>query len=92
MCHTQNIPACCGVINPKQNLNNNKTNAYIVCLCTWGTDKLAYMSNTGEEWQVARRRKGAARKSKSLKVSSASACYQGELDIKKTVERVRDTV
>ncbi|XP_037632520.1 SRR1-like protein [Sebastes umbrosus] len=50
------------------------------------------MSDTGEEWQVARRRKGAARKSKSLQVSSHSTCCQEEqLDIRKTVKRVRDT-
>ncbi|XP_054466531.1 SRR1-like protein [Anoplopoma fimbria] len=50
------------------------------------------MSDTGEEWQVARRRKGAARKSKSLQVSSNSACSQEHLDIGKTVKRIRDTV
>ncbi|XP_040898739.1 SRR1-like protein [Toxotes jaculatrix] len=50
------------------------------------------MSDTGEEWQVARRRKGAARKSKSLQVSSASTCCQEQLDIGKTVKRIRDTV
>ncbi|XP_068559827.1 SRR1-like protein isoform X1 [Cebidichthys violaceus] len=48
------------------------------------------MSDTGEEWQVARRRKGAARKSKSFQVSST--CSQEELDIGKTVKRIRDTV
>ncbi|XP_008280231.1 SRR1-like protein [Stegastes partitus] len=50
------------------------------------------MSDTGEQWQVARRRKGAARKSKSLQVSSASTCCQEQLDIGKTVKRIRDTV
>ncbi|XP_029296436.1 SRR1-like protein [Cottoperca gobio] len=50
------------------------------------------MSDTGEEWQVARRRKGAARKSKSLQVSSNSTCYQEQLDIGKTVKRIRETV
>ncbi|XP_023149953.1 SRR1-like protein [Amphiprion ocellaris] len=50
------------------------------------------MSNTGDQWQVARRRKGAAKKSKPLQVSSASTCCQEELDIGKTVKRIRDTV
>ncbi|XP_037339196.1 SRR1-like protein [Pungitius pungitius] len=48
------------------------------------------MSDTGGEWQVAQRRKGAARKSKSLQVSHT--CSQEELDIEKTVRRIRDTV
>ncbi|XP_068422452.1 SRR1-like protein isoform X2 [Clinocottus analis] len=48
------------------------------------------MSDTGEEWQVARRRKGAARKSQSLQVPSV--CSQEQLDIGKTVKRIRDTV
>ncbi|XP_078106727.1 SRR1-like protein isoform X1 [Sander vitreus] len=50
------------------------------------------MSDTGEEWQVARRRKGAARKSKPIQVSSHSTCCQEQLDIGKTVKRIRDTV
>ncbi|XP_073322684.1 SRR1-like protein [Pagrus major] len=50
------------------------------------------MSDTGEEWQVARRRKGAARKPKTLQVSSLSTCCQDDLDIKKTVKRIRDTM
>ncbi|XP_032371627.1 SRR1-like protein isoform X2 [Etheostoma spectabile] len=50
------------------------------------------MSDTGEEWQVARRRKGAARKSKPIQVSSHSSCCQEQLDIGKTVKRIRDTV
>ncbi|XP_034728633.1 SRR1-like protein [Etheostoma cragini] len=50
------------------------------------------MSDTGEEWQVARRRKGAARKSKPIQVSSYSSCCQEQLDIGKTVKRIRDTV
>ncbi|XP_023269374.1 SRR1-like protein [Seriola lalandi dorsalis] len=50
------------------------------------------MSDTGEEWQVARRRKGAARKSNLLQVSVASTCCQEQLDIGKTVKRIRDTV
>ncbi|XP_045890585.1 SRR1-like protein isoform X1 [Micropterus dolomieu] len=50
------------------------------------------MSDTGEEWQVARRRKGAARKSKSFQVSSNSTSPQEQLDIGKTVKRIRDTV
>ncbi|KAK1893210.1 SRR1-like protein [Dissostichus eleginoides] len=50
------------------------------------------MSDTGEQWQVARRRKGAARKSKPLQVSSNSRCCQEPLDIGKTVKRIRDTV
>ncbi|XP_056275759.1 SRR1-like protein isoform X2 [Pseudoliparis swirei] len=48
------------------------------------------MSDPGEEWQVARRRKGAARKSKSLQVPSTRSREQ--LDIGKSVKRVRDTV
>ncbi|XP_070760936.1 SRR1-like protein isoform X2 [Enoplosus armatus] len=58
----------------------------------WGTGELAQMSDTGEDWQVARRRKGAARKSKSLQVSSNSTCCPEQLDIGKTVKRIRDTV
>ncbi|KAK5871400.1 hypothetical protein PBY51_004284 [Eleginops maclovinus] len=50
------------------------------------------MSDTGEEWQVARRRKGAARKSKPLQVSSNSTCCEDQLDIAKTVKRIRETV
>ncbi|XP_041793694.1 SRR1-like protein isoform X1 [Chelmon rostratus] len=50
------------------------------------------MSGTGEEWQVARWRKGAGRKSKILHVSSNSACFQEQLDVGKTVKRIRDTV
>nr|XP_046243243.1 SRR1-like protein [Scatophagus argus] len=50
------------------------------------------MSDTGEEWQVAGRRKGTARKSKTLQVSSNAACCQEQLDIGKTVKRIRDTV
>nr|XP_020450018.1 SRR1-like protein [Monopterus albus] len=49
------------------------------------------MSDTGE-WQVARRRKGVARKSKSLQVSSNSTSWQEQLDIGKIVKRIRDTV
>ncbi|XP_035515057.1 SRR1-like protein isoform X1 [Morone saxatilis] len=50
------------------------------------------MSDTGEQWQVARRRKGAARKSNPLQVSSNSTCCQEQLDVGRTVKRVRDTV
>ncbi|XP_049434689.1 SRR1-like protein [Epinephelus fuscoguttatus] len=50
------------------------------------------MSDTGEEWQVARRRKGAARKSKSPQVPLNSTCCQDQLDIAKTIKRIRDTV
>ncbi|XP_059193786.1 SRR1-like protein [Centropristis striata] len=50
------------------------------------------MSDTGAEWQVAGRRKGAARKSKSVQVSSNSACCQEQLDTGKTVKRIRDTL
>lgn len=50
------------------------------------------MLDTGEEWQVARRRKGAARKTKTVQVSSNSTCCQEQLDIGKTVKRIRDTV
>ncbi|XP_047447163.1 SRR1-like protein [Mugil cephalus] len=50
------------------------------------------MSDAGEEWQVASRRKGAARKSKSIHVSSASTCCQEQLDTGKVVKRIRDTV
>ncbi|XP_042343830.1 SRR1-like protein [Plectropomus leopardus] len=50
------------------------------------------MSDPGEEWQVARRRKGAARKSKSPQVALSSACCQEQLDIQRTVKRIRDTV
>ncbi|KAK2837333.1 hypothetical protein Q5P01_014545 [Channa striata] len=50
------------------------------------------MSDPGEEWQVARRRKGAGRKSKSLQLSSTSKCCEEQVDIRKTVARIRDTV
>ncbi|KAM9359951.1 SRR1-like protein [Symphorus nematophorus] len=51
------------------------------------------MSDTGEEqWQVARRRKGAARKSKPLQASLNATCSQEQLDIKKTVKRIREIV
>lgn len=63
---------------------------FIRCQCTHG--ELAQMSDTGDEWQVARRRKGAARRSKSLQVSAASTCCPEQLDVGKTVKRLRDTV
>ncbi|XP_029960920.1 SRR1-like protein [Salarias fasciatus] len=50
------------------------------------------MSGTGDEWQVARRRKGATKKSKSPQVSSALNFCQEHLDINKTVKRIKDTV
>ncbi|KAG8012067.1 SRR1-like protein [Nibea albiflora] len=50
------------------------------------------MSDTGEEWQVARRRKGTARKPNTLKVCSNSTCCQEPLDVRKTVKRIKDTV
>ncbi|KAI3372100.1 hypothetical protein L3Q82_006950 [Scortum barcoo] len=50
------------------------------------------MSDAGEEWQVARRRKGAARRSKSVQVCSESENCQELLDVGKTVKRIRDTV
>ncbi|XP_058492204.1 SRR1-like protein [Solea solea] len=51
------------------------------------------MSDTGEEWQVARKRKSAARKSKKThQGTSASRCRQEEpLDIGKTIKRIRET-
>lgn len=57
------------------------------------TGELAQMSDTGEEWQVARRRKGAARRSNTFKpCSTAAACCQEQLDVGKTVKRIRETV
>ncbi|XP_041642582.1 SRR1-like protein [Cheilinus undulatus] len=50
------------------------------------------MSDNADEWQVARRRKGTARKSKSLHVPSNSTFCEEQLDIGKTVKRIRDTV
>lgn len=50
------------------------------------------MSDTGEEWHVARRRKGAARKSKTLQASPNTTCDREPLDVGKTVKRIRDTV
>lgn len=50
------------------------------------------MSDTVDEWQVVRRRKGGARKSKVAHESSNSACCQEQLDIGKTVKRIQDTV
>ncbi|KAM7018210.1 SRR1-like protein [Tautogolabrus adspersus] len=50
------------------------------------------MSDTEDEWQVARRRKGAARRSKLLHVPSDSTCCQEQLDIGKTIKRIRDTM
>ncbi|XP_068166682.1 SRR1-like protein [Antennarius striatus] len=49
------------------------------------------MSGTGEEWQVVRGRKGAARNSKTPKLSS-NLNSQEPLDVRKTVERIRCTV
>ncbi|KAM7391867.1 hypothetical protein PAMP_022518 [Pampus punctatissimus] len=51
------------------------------------------MSDTGEEWQVARRRKGAARRSNTLQPCSTAAacCQQQQLDVGKTVKRIRET-
>ncbi|KAM3867539.1 SRR1-like protein [Diretmus argenteus] len=49
------------------------------------------MSETGEEWQVARRRKGTARRARSAQGTSASAC-QDELNVGKTVHRIRETM
>ncbi|CAJ1068848.1 SRR1-like protein [Xyrichtys novacula] len=51
------------------------------------------MSGTVDEWKVARRRKGAARKSKLVQVSSGSTCCQEEkINIDKTVKRIREIV
>ncbi|XP_026178607.1 SRR1-like protein [Mastacembelus armatus] len=50
------------------------------------------MSGTQEEWQVAGRRKGAARRSKALQVSVTSTSCQDQVDIGKTVKRIRDAV
>ncbi|KAF3695849.1 SRR1-like protein SRR1 domain-containing protein [Channa argus] len=50
------------------------------------------MSDAGEKWQVARRRKGAVSKSKSLQLASTSSCCQEQVDVMKTVKRIRDTV
>ncbi|XP_041854806.1 SRR1-like protein isoform X2 [Melanotaenia boesemani] len=49
------------------------------------------MSVTGEEWQVARRRKGGHRKSKAA-VTSNTTCLHEQLDVGKLVKRIRDTV
>ncbi|TNN54975.1 SRR1-like protein [Liparis tanakae] len=48
------------------------------------------MPDPAEEWQVARRRKGAARKPKSPQVSSTGS--REPLDVERTVKRIRDTV
>ncbi|KAM6930785.1 SRR1-like protein [Xenentodon cancila] len=50
------------------------------------------MSDTCDEWQVARRRKGASRKCKSVQVSSASSGFQEHLDVGKLLKRIRDTM
>ncbi|XP_053725958.1 SRR1-like protein [Synchiropus splendidus] len=50
------------------------------------------MSDSGEEWQVIRRRKGSARKPKNRQVSGGTICCQEELDVVKTVRRIQDTV
>ncbi|XP_017269381.1 SRR1-like protein [Kryptolebias marmoratus] len=50
------------------------------------------MSDTSEEWKVARRRKGAPKKFKSHQVSSASSFHQEEhLDVGKLIKIIRDT-
>ncbi|XP_060927651.1 SRR1-like protein [Limanda limanda] len=49
------------------------------------------MSDTGDEWQVARRRKGAARRSKTHQVCSGSTSSQEQMDVEKTVKRIRDS-
>lgn len=50
------------------------------------------MAETGDEWQVARRRKRAAGASKTLQAGSAPRSFQEPLDIGKTLQRIRDTV
>ncbi|XP_037536385.1 SRR1-like protein [Nematolebias whitei] len=52
------------------------------------------MSDTTEEWKVARRRKGAPRKLKSHAVSSSSSSFHQEevIDVGKLTKRIRDTV
>ncbi|XP_028313741.1 SRR1-like protein [Gouania willdenowi] len=50
------------------------------------------MSDCADEWQVARRRKGAARKSKPLPVCAVSSCQHERVDVKKSVKRITDTV
>ncbi|KAM4617090.1 SRR1-like protein [Polymixia lowei] len=45
------------------------------------------MSEAGEEWQVARRRKGAARRAKTLQ--TASTC-KDDLNTGKTIQRIRE--
>ncbi|KAM9858818.1 SRR1-like protein [Aulostomus maculatus] len=54
--------------------------------------ELIQMSDTGEEWQVARRRKGTSRRLKSVQVSPTEFCCQEQLDIGKTVKRIKETV
>ncbi|XP_061906821.1 SRR1-like protein [Entelurus aequoreus] len=48
------------------------------------------MSDTRGEWQVARRRKGASKSLKSLRVSPT--CCQTPLDVGKTIKRIKETV
>nr|XP_057926898.1 SRR1-like protein [Doryrhamphus excisus] len=47
------------------------------------------MTDTGGEWQVARRRKGASKRSTSFFVSTS--CCQNQLDVGKTIKRIRET-
>lgn len=50
------------------------------------------MTDFGKEWQLAGRRKDAARKSKTRKRSPPSArCQEEDLDIEKTVKRIKNT-
>ena len=48
------------------------------------------MSDTGVEWQVARRRKGAARRAQPP--LTASPCQDDQLDTGKTIKRIRETM
>lgn len=50
------------------------------------------MAETGEEWQVARRRKRGAGASKTPRAGSAPWSSQEPLDVSKTLRRIRDTV
>ncbi|KAM4576558.1 SRR1-like protein [Odontesthes bonariensis] len=50
------------------------------------------MSDTGEGWQVARRRKGASKKCKNHSASSDSKCDQENLDVGQLVKRIKKTM
>uniref|UniRef100_A0A1A7Z265 SRR1 domain containing n=1 Tax=Iconisemion striatum TaxID=60296 RepID=A0A1A7Z265_9TELE len=64
-----------------------------VCTCVNCTRQFTQMSYISEEWQVARRRKGASGKFKSHQVPlNSPSCLQEQLDVGKLIRRIRDNM